>query len=174
MLAVVIVLSGCEPMSEYAEGREDAVRYALPRGAMQILEHADHLELLAIERSEDWHDEGSVWYEDLDANTLVRVPLLRVVDCHAAVAALYRGIGQARGTGLCFHPHHALRATRGDEVLIVVVCLSCLQARVGAGQTFVALDPGAVDSVWTPLIEARSGVRFEPERDSFGRWVERE
>lgn len=168
-LALALALAACEPLSVTRDGRDDAVRYQLPPGAIAILDHADELVLFALG---DRDDEGAEGERFGDRPVLGRVELAEH-DRRYVASALYRGIHRAHGQALCFVPHHGIRARRGDEVIELLVCLSCFQmAFVGEEGPNIAIASDELWHLFGSFFEAHARLRFvDGDRDHpFGRW----
>lgn len=105
-----------------AHSNAPEVLRAIPTSAQKILQEAETFEvlLIACERSPA-PDEASCQGYPVIQRRVVEDPLVRI----ELLERIYRGLVEARGMALCFEPHHAVRAVRGDVVVELVICFEC-------------------------------------------------
>lgn len=138
---------------------------------MRVLEHPDRLEVLAIAPPDAQGDDGA-YYLRLDQSALASVDVEGARQ-ELVVRALYRSILGGSGQALCFEPHHALRAHRGDSSVEIAVCLSCVQARFASQGRTLPIDPGPIGSALNEILESSTPLRFDPNQGALGGWSRR-
>lgn len=168
-VALALALAACEPLSVTQDGRDDAVRYQLPPGAIAILDHADELVLFALGDRDRGNGDG----EHFGGRPVLGRVEVADRDRRYIASALYRAIHRAHGQALCFVPHHGIRARRGDDVIELLVCLSCLQmAIVGDHGPNIAIATSELWPLFGSIFEADARLRFVDAdlAHPFGRW----
>ncbi len=170
LLGSAMMAFACEELSSVPAGRDDAVRYQLPPNATELLEQADRLEIFALG---DMPDEGPANGEHFDDRPILARVVVDERERVAVAAGLYRALQGGAGQGLCFAPHHGVRAQKGAELLELSICYSCLQMKIMGGDDpiHLAIDPSGLPTVLDERIEAVARLRFDRALDHAGGWA---
>jgi hypothetical protein len=122
-------------LAAFVNGCGTRAEKAIPRAVRSVLEHADTLEFLTLNPSPP-ENPASVadtlaGYEILGRVTITD-PTLR----ERLMGGLYAAVNGSDGSVMsCFNPRHALRATRGETVVSVIICFECRSLALDAGRT---------------------------------------
>lgn len=136
LLLVPLLLAACTSNGESTDPVA-AIELAdvgdkLTDDAKAVLEAPDTVELVAL-HPYPW-DEGEPASEEEAFHgykVLGRADATDAVDARQAVALVYEAVAEHPDMyAACFNPRHGLRATKGDDVLDLVICFECLQMHV--------------------------------------------
>lgn len=165
-LLLLVLVAGCD---------DEPPRPSLRAEALEVLEHADRFEVIALgdveidERGEPVAPPG---VEMIDGHPVVARGTATRADGARVAASMRTAIERAEGAMLCYSPHHAVRATRDAVTITISICYSCWQLHeTSADGPYVAIDPTPIARVLDPLIQRTTRRRFEPGDHLEGRWV---
>lgn len=121
---------------------------AFPGDSRNILENSETFTLYSIDPYPG--REGPNRFQDyaVIGQTTIQDPEIK----RNLIAYLYSGMADANLHAACFNPHHAIRATKGNKIVDMLICFSCSGIEIyygqAKGQTFTSNAPRAYfDSV---------------------------
>lgn len=131
LLSLVSVAVAAARADEPAFADDPVVRGAIPPELQAVLLEADRFEVLLIACERD----PAPGEERLRTN---RYPIVGRVELPVGaeraklLSRLYQGIaeGDQNSRAGCFEPHHAIRATRGERTVDLVICFQCVALEV--------------------------------------------
>ena len=160
----VLIVAGCSTQ-ESSPVELPEIGEELPAATREVLENADRFEILAL------HPEPRSAGELTDEQKLGNYEILGQAELTArddqreVLSLVYQGIRDSRGmVAACFNPRHGVRATRGDDVVEMVICYECLSMQVAHNlEIHNVLTARAVEKKITTLWGAR-GLRIHGQK----------
>jgi len=132
LLLCCLGLPACQDQSDYLRAH-DALNRALLTTIWDVLRQPDRLEMLSLShrRRPDDGPEERLFH---GYRVLGRASIDDVAQRRQIVSAFYQSAREGDGEMLCFMPHHALHAVRGNAVVDIVICFHCRLYEVFDGQ----------------------------------------
>jgi hypothetical protein len=135
-VALLIALS-CLPAGACGEPDPDfearaSLNEALVTTIFEVLAEPDELDLLTLAHRPFKDTPPERMFHGYPV--LGRASITDRAQQRSLVGAFYQSAREGGGYMLCFMPHHALHAVRGDAVVDIVICFGCLQYVVYDGQ----------------------------------------
>lgn len=118
-------LSPVSPNIKLTREQRKYLNDSLPKEAQEILEKAEHFELLAevnMARSSETD------LHEFDPNRIVRVAENRLK--RELLEAFYSDAARKDGPANCYEPHHSIRATYQGKTIEIEICFDCSRFEV--------------------------------------------
>lgn len=182
-LMMLMLVSACSKSSNDASGsaeqskRPTTLDLAVPPGLQDLLVKADSATFYTIASDMDFELGQRQELKDLDAMKLERIGtnyyvLDRVELSQEEISSVVASFQQAyydgeEGGMMCFWPHHAIRLTKGDRVLEILICFKCRNYQVlpGGGYNNVVLKThGGMEDAWRSIVR-KYGLRDVSEKE---------
>jgi len=147
LLGVLVcgTLGGCggrrdagTPVALTFEGRDlKQVLAAFPAEDRDVLEHPDHMTLLALYPSPIVDGKLSPQKERLHKwGILGQAEIKDAAEQHKLIEAVYRGLkAEGAGPASCFNPRHALSLEKGARRIDLVICFECTWIYIYGGSS---------------------------------------
>lgn len=152
-----------------ARAEFDPAKNTLPVTALKILESADTFVLLSLDPVPKHFREDAWKIEDAFHNypVLGRTTITNKTERSNLLNSLLKGIREADGSmAPCFNPRHGIRATRGGQMVDLVICFECLRTDVhlNGKQTNSVHTTAAPKTIFDRALD-KAGISKEPRRE---------
>ena len=136
---------------------EAELKQLFPADSRAVFEGADRMILYSIETLPDggvntFHD-----YPIVGQTEIADVKTRR-----ALVAHIYHGIATHRDAAGCFDPRHAIRASKGDKTVDLVICFSCSGIEVHYGKEIGRGNTSETPQNFYDSVLEKAGVPLKP------------
>ncbi|MCA8939317.1 MAG: hypothetical protein KDB07_05905 [Planctomycetes bacterium] len=166
LLSILVVsLLGCVRASTPRIVTPDATAKRLEEKIRNLLENAEHFELLTIDPNfEEGPKESNEFDSVFHDHPILGRSEVSEGDRARLVNSLYQGIAKNNGMhAMCFNPRHALVAATGEDRVELVICFECLSMNLylngkSLGSVQTERDPGRVFNE----VAAKHNLKVDP------------
>lgn len=127
----------------------------LPSTAIEILQHADHFELLSLDPRLQSSPENDSFH---GYRVLRRVTISDATARKKLISALRQGMRENSGIAACFNPRHGIHAENNGRQADLVICFECLQVQLFGDAQGEFLVSGSPQSIFDGTLKASSNA----------------